>query len=275
MAKRLPNLIGQRFGRWLVVSQAERDKKGQVQYNCRCDCGTERIIRRTSLTSGNSRSCGCLSRDVAAKNETTHGDTGCRLYRIWAGIIQRCCNNRERYEWEKYGGRGITVCDEWRKYEPFKEWAMDNGYRDDLSIDRIDPNGNYCPENCRWATTYEQSNNKRTSKIIEFNGETGTVREFADKYGLAYSCLYTRLRNGWSVEKALLTPTQKANHRMTNAQKIRAMSDEELAKECVRQFPMYLWPNGIRTIYFDMENHKKDNAIKAWMQWLKQPAEGE
>lgn len=209
MAKKVPDLTGQRFGRWLVTEYAGRGNRGEIQYHCRCDCGTERVLRRSSLTSGNSKSCGCLSREVAAKRGTTHGDTGCRLYRIWAGIIQRCCNDRERYEWEKYGGRGITVCDEWRKYELFRDWAMVNGYRDDLSIDRINTNGNYCPDNCRWATNYEQSNNKRTSKIIVFDGGAGTVREFADKYGLAYSCLYARLHNGWSTEKALLTPSRK------------------------------------------------------------------
>jgi hypothetical protein len=269
MSKLLADLTGQRFGRWLVVGKAERNNKGDVQYNCRCDCGTVRIIRRTSLTSGNSKSCGCLSRDVAAQRETTHGDTGCRLYRIWAGIIQRCFNNRERYEWEKYGGRGITVCDEWRKYEPFKEWAIANGYRDDLSIDRIDPNGNYCPENCRWATTYEQSNNKRTSKIIEFNGETGTVREFADKYGLTYSCLYTRLRNGWSVEKAILTSAQKANRTMTNAQKIRAMTDEELAEDYCKTLLKAMEVLGIEN------TGSLEDAVRVRLEWLQQPAEGD
>lgn len=209
MAKKVPDLTGRRFGRWLVSEYAGRGSHGEIQYRCHCDCGTGRVIRRTSLTSGNSKSCGCFSREAAAKRETTHGGTGCRLYRIWGGIIQRCCNDRERYEWAKYGGRGITVCDEWRKYEPFRDWAMTNGYRDDLSIDRIDPNGNYCPDNCRWATIYEQNNNKRTSKVIVFAGESGTVRQFADKYGLVYSCLYARLQNGWSIEKALLTPSRK------------------------------------------------------------------
>ncbi len=209
MSKNVPDLTGTRFGRWVVLECTSRGKNGEIQYKCRCDCGTERVLRRTSLTSGNSKSCGCLSMEDAIARATTHGETKTRLYRIWAGIIQRCCNDRKRYEWEKYGGRGIEVCEEWRKYESFRDWAVANGYRDDLSIDRKDPDGNYCPENCRWATTYEQSNNKRTSKTIVFDGESGTVREFADKYGLEYSCLYARLKNGWSVEKALLTPSRK------------------------------------------------------------------
>ncbi|MBU5626519.1 hypothetical protein KQI82_06245 [Oscillibacter sp. MSJ-2] len=114
------------------------------------------------------------------------------------------------YEWNKYGGRGITMCDEWRNsFETFQTWALANGYQDHLSIDRIDVNGNYCPENCRWATVYEQNNNKRTSRYLSYNGETKTIREFADKYGLAYSCLYERLRLGWNVEDALLTPPKR------------------------------------------------------------------
>lgn len=209
MSKNLTDLTGSRFGRWTVLEYAGRSKRGEVQYKCRCDCGTERVLRRTSLTSGNSKSCGCLSRDVAKERGTTHGDSKSRLYRIWAGIIQRCCNDRERYEWEKYGGRGITVCEEWHKYEAFRDWALSSGYSEDLTIDRINVNGDYCPDNCRWATVYEQNNNKRTSKYISFNGETGTIREFADRYGLAYSCLYTRLKLGWSIEDALLIPSRK------------------------------------------------------------------
>lgn len=178
-------------------------------YKCVCDCGTDRVLRRSSLTSGNSKSCGCLARELAAERCTTHGDTGIRLYRIWAGIIQRCCNSRDRYEWRKYGGRGIRVCKDWREYESFKTWALSTGYADNLTIERIDPNGDYCPTNCRWATTYEQGNNKRTSSRIYFNGETGTIREFADKYGLPYSCLYSRLKSGWPVERALLEPSKR------------------------------------------------------------------
>ena len=149
MSKKLPDLTGEHFGRWTVIEYAGRGNHGEVQYKCRCDCGTERIIRRTSLTSGNSRSCGCLSRDTAKERGITHGDSKIRLYHIWAGIIQRCCNDRERYEWEKYGGRGINVCTEWHKYEAFRDWALSNGYSDKLTIDRIDVNGDYCPNNCR------------------------------------------------------------------------------------------------------------------------------
>ena len=214
MSKRLPDLTGEKFGRWTVIQKAENDHNGRSQYLCRCECGTEKVLRRSSLTSGNSKSCGCLSRDAAHERGITHGESKSRLYRIWAGIIQRCCNDRARYEWDKYGGRGIAVCDEWRNsFEAFRDWAKSNGYNDSLTIERKDNNGPYAPWNCRWATTYEQGNNKRTSKRITYNGETRTVREFADRYGLAYSCLYARLKAGWEIEKALLTPSDRRETR--------------------------------------------------------------
>ena len=274
MAKNVPSLVGERFGRWIVLDKAEKGKSGEIQYLCRCDCGNERIIRRTSLTTGNSKSCGCLSRDVAVKSNTKHGDTDKRLYRIWAGIIQRCCNNRNRYEWEKYGGRGICVCDEWKQYEAFRDWSLANGYNDNLSIDRIDPNGNYCPENCRWATSYQQANNKRTSKFITFNGKTATVKEFADEYDIAYSCLYARLRNGWSVEKALLTPAKQIK-KITNAQKIWAMSDEELARRwCVKIPYGNLCANVLFVSAFTLACFgSEDECVTHNKKWLKQPAE--
>lgn len=209
MSKRLPDMTGEKFGRWAVIQKAEKGPKGETQYLCRCECGTEKVLRRCSLTSGNSKSCGCLSRDAAHERGITHGGSKSRLYRIWAGIIQRCCNNHKKYEWDKYGGRGIFVCDEWRNsFEAFRDWSISNGYNDSLTIERKDNGGPYAPWNCRWATTYEQNNNKRTSKRITYNGETRTVREFADEYGLAYSCLYARLEAGWDIERALLTPSK-------------------------------------------------------------------
>lgn len=194
MSKKLPDLTGEHFGRWTVIEYAGRGNHGEVQYKCRCDCGTERVLRRTSLTSGNSKSCGCLSRDVAKERSTTHGDSKIRLYRIWAGIIQRCCNDRERYEWEKYGGRGINVCTEWHKYEAFRDWALSNGYSDKLTIDRIDNNGDYCPENCRFTTPKENSRNRRNTKRLTINGETKTVVEWCEQLGLSQYTVYDWIR---------------------------------------------------------------------------------
>ena len=209
MSKNLTDLTGSRFGRWTVLEYAGRSKRGEVQYKCRCDCGTERVLRRTSLTSGNSKSCGCLSRDVAKERGTTHGDSKSRLYRIWAGIIQRCCNDRERYEWEKYGGRGITVCEEWRKYDAFRDWALSSGYSEDLTIDRIKNECGYNPDNCKWSTMKEQQNNKRNNRRLTWNGETKTVTEWAEIVGIKKTTIKERLNAGWPVGKALTEPVRQ------------------------------------------------------------------
>lgn len=138
-----------------------------------------------------------------------HGETttNSRLYSIWSNMIQRCTNPKnDKYEW--YGARGISVCTEWRDYLTFKDWAMISGYADELSIDRKDVNGNYSPSNCVWATSTEQCNNRRTNRVLTFNGESLTVAQWARKLGVNPKSLYNRLYKGWSVEKTLTTPIQ-------------------------------------------------------------------
>jgi len=163
------DLTGQRFGRLTVIAYYGLINK-KARWQCKCDCGKLLTITSEQLRNGESRSCGCLMRELAEKSHTIHGMAAKaktrrseRLYNCWGQMIQRCTNpNKER--WKHYGGRGISVCKEWREFIPFRDWALANGYRDDLTIDRIDVDGNYCPENCRWATWEEQAKNKQNSR---------------------------------------------------------------------------------------------------------------
>lgn len=196
--------LGKRFGRLLVIKESACSINGKKKYQCLCDCGKETIVFSENLISGHTRSCGCLKNDVIhAGANTKHGLCRTRIYRIWKEMRRRC-NNPNRPNYPRYGGRGIKVCDEWNSdFMSFYKWAINNKYDDSLSIDRIDNNEGYGPENCRWASPQEQSNNRRSNRFLQHNGEEHTIAEWSRITGLEQSLIIGRLRLGWSVKKAL------------------------------------------------------------------------
>lgn len=195
------NIVGQRFGRLTVVSETEdRSTNGELKYLCKCDCGDTKVIVGTSLRGGKTRSCGCLSAEAISKRAKTHGKSKTRLFNIWVGMHDRCYNPN-RKEYDDYGGRGIQVCDEWKdNFQAFYDWSMENGYSDNLSIDRQDNDGNYEPSNCRWTTRKVQSDNTRLTVHITVNGETKNIGEWAETVGVARSTISRHYKLGDVVE---------------------------------------------------------------------------
>lgn len=165
------DLVGQRFGRLTVTGYAGTDKRGEAVWDCICDCGSKSAVRGSHLRKGAVQSCGCYAKEATAermrvtrtKGNTRHGCTDTRLYSTWTNMKTRCLNpNNRTYKW--YGAVGVTICQEWMQFENFKEWALSSGYQEDLTIERVNPFGNYCPENCKWIPLVEQRRNQRRSK---------------------------------------------------------------------------------------------------------------
>lgn len=205
------NLFGKKFGRW-TVEHSERHHKGKgFLWNVVCECGKRSKIEAAKLTSGQSQSCGCAVAEALGKRSTRHGLYGTPIYETWRRIIDRCHNpNSTDYEW--YGLRGIKVCDEWRASAVAFASALPPHPGRGFSIDRIDTNGNYEPGNVRWATIFEQNNNKRNTKFITFRGETLGLGAMARKYGLPTNDVYARISAGWSIERALTEPLYSKYH---------------------------------------------------------------
>ncbi len=172
---RVIDLKGRKFGCWTALEGAERNKHGAATWLCRCDCGREVVVAGNNLRRGISMGCvSCALKDNA--NRLTHGGAGTRLFGIWTALRQRC-GNKNASNYKYYGGRGIAVCKEWSAFVAFRDWALANGYKEDLSIDRINNDGNYEPENCRWATAKQQQRNGRHNDHITINGRTRTLAE--------------------------------------------------------------------------------------------------
>lgn len=207
--ERYIDITGEKFGTLTVLKKDKIDKNRSMCWLCKCDCGKMIVVSGTSLRSGNTKSCGCVGTEKLRKRVTTHGKYKTRLYRIWNNMKDRCYNEKCA-EYYCYGGRGIKVCDEWlHDFIAFYNWSMDNGYRDDLTIDRKDVNGNYCPENCRWATLKDQLNNTSRNHRITYNGETHTMAEWAEITGINYKTICSRICDRkWDEIRAITTPPE-------------------------------------------------------------------
>ena len=174
-------------------------------FQCKCDCGKVNTIELSKLRSGHTRSCGCLRRDVSRANSTSHGESKTKLYMIWSGMKERCLNtNNKRYRY--YGERGIGVFSGWLDFVTFRNWAIDKGYREGLSIERNEVNGNYEPSNCRWIPKSDQPKNTRSNIVIFYNGQKKYLQRWADEFGINRSTLQGRLNRGMSVHESLTTP---------------------------------------------------------------------
>lgn len=206
-SERRKDLTGKRFGKLTVVKYippSERKEK-RKQYLCKCDCGNDFYARGDSLRAGTNLSCGCYKEDRYRDGHSkTHGMSHEKIYAIWCSMKARCYNpNNQGYT--NYGGRGITVCKEWRNsFENFRDWAIANGYKEGLSIDRINVNGNYEPSNCQWITVSEQSDNKRGSRKITYKGKEYTARQLSKKFNIPYTTIYNNvIRRGKEIEDFL------------------------------------------------------------------------
>lgn len=212
------DLTGQRFGRLTVLRLYNRRQQpcGKHYYTwwCKCDCGNEKEAPGRSLKNGHVQSCGCLHREVAGCSARTHGGSKTRLYKVWVGIKCRCYEeNNPAYK--HYGERGVSMCDEWRTdFTAFRDWALSNGYADNLTIERIDNNGNYSPENCCWIPQTEQPKNRRNCHFITYNGETKTLSDWSRELHIARRSLRDKEKQlgdgALAIESVLNSPQHKA-----------------------------------------------------------------
>lgn len=211
--KRIVVNKGDRYGHLSVISEVESQRiGGQIKrmIKCQCDCGNITILELGKLQSGHTISCGCYRQTANRERSQTHGLTHSRIFNIWSSMRQRCCNsNRPGYK--HYGGRGIKVCEEWNVFETFYEWAIKNGYDESLTLDRIDTNGNYEPNNCRWTTWKVQQNNRRNNRLVEINGVVRTLQQWADISGIRQSTILCRLNRG-VLGECLVTPANIASN---------------------------------------------------------------
>jgi len=202
-------LIGRKFGMLTVISMSHGES-GRL-WNCLCSCGKmkEKPLTGYELKSGKRNHCGCVPLPNGMR---THGKCETKLYKVWCSMKHRCSNPKDR-AYANYGGRGIGFCDQWVCFEPFYAWAISSGYHEGLTLERMNNNGNYDPNNCAWIPKGDQSSNTRRCKQINFMGETLNLKEWSEKLSMSYSLLQSRLKHGWSFERAIQEPIIPAHLR--------------------------------------------------------------
>ncbi len=205
--------IGRKNNKLTVVGISNLDGKGRVKLKCICECGKETYVYPYQFSSGTVQSCGCAKtgHTLESENYKKHGLSRNKFYKDWQRIKNRCYN-KNAHNYERYGGRGIYVCSEWLENAAnFIKWAIGTKPKDGkYTLDRIDNDGPYAPWNCRWATTAEQARNKRSTVMIEYNGEKKCLKDWATEYNMNDETLRTRLKKGWSIECALTQPIDKS-----------------------------------------------------------------
>jgi len=210
---------GMRFGKLVAICPVGKDSCGRYVWECKCDCGKITTKDSGGLLGGKTQSCGCIRRSILINRNKTqlskHNLSNHILFRKWAGMKDRCSNSNGK-EYKDYGGRGIKICDDWldtdNGFINFYNWAINNGWRDKLTLDRIDVNGNYCPENCRWITNLEQQRNQRRTVMVEFDGKKISLRELCDLKDVNCSLVYGRIRKGENLVEALSRPSEFKKH---------------------------------------------------------------
>lgn len=237
--KPLYNLINRRFGKLTVMKYMGYDMNttGETRafhkWLCKCDCGNTKIVQSRNLLNGHCQSCGCLAKNPDPKYTITHGKTNTRLYDIWKNMKGRCYTPSNS-GYKHYGARGIQVCDEWKNdFNSFYEWSMNSGYnpnakRGECTIDRIDVNGNYEPDNCKWVNMIEQANNRTSTKKHFIGGEYLTLREIATNYGIPYKTLKGRIDRGADIETAVYGIFDKNSYLNYNGKELSIMKWSEI-----------------------------------------------
>lgn len=213
-----PEWIGKKFGRLTVadIIRVKSEKQGSHwEWKCKCDCGRNITVVPNSIVKGKNRSCGCLSRErlVEYSKSREHKYKTSENKKLWwkYSTIKRRCYNKDFARYEDYGGRGIKMCDEWlQNFDNFVEWAYANGYKDGLTIERRDVNGDYCPENCTFITLEEQARNKRNTIWVTYNGERIQLKKLCERENVNYHMIKYRIKEmGWPIEKAISEPSSK------------------------------------------------------------------